>query len=122
MLKQQAINDFSFICSANPSAVVQIAFNGNTVTALRTSKTTDAMLEDMGETGGATSAIYCKADDIAGLVQGDTITFGAAEWFVMAIETDPMSALSKLTIRQQYTETTTTTLEGEEEEEEDDGE
>jgi hypothetical protein len=121
MLKQQAVNDFNFICTANPSAVVQFAFNGNTVTALRTSKTTDAMLEDMGETGGATGAIYCKADDVTGLAQGDTITIDGAEWFVMAINADPMSALSKLTIRQQYTETTTTTLEVEEEEE-DDGE
>lgn len=100
-LKTLAQNALALIITRQPNAVVEVVANGNTVNAVRDSRSLDANLDDSGEIGAITSTVRCNADDLGALTRGQTITVAGTSVFVMRYKVDPCGAIATIEYSEQ---------------------
>ncbi|MDD4860794.1 MAG: hypothetical protein PHH96_02185 [Smithellaceae bacterium] len=100
-LKTLAQNALATIITRQPNAVVEVVANGNTVNAVRDSKTSEPNLTDEGETGITTGTVRCNADDIGVITKGQTITVAGVSVFALAYKVDPCGAIATINYSEQ---------------------
>ena len=100
-LKAIAQAQLARIIAAHPGAVVTVIANSNTADAIRDSPVSEANLTDNGEMGLTTGRVFCNADTIGALTNGQAITVDGHQAFVTQVKIDPMGALVTISYQNQ---------------------
>ena len=95
-IKALAQAELAKIIAAHPTTVVTVASGENSVDAVRDMTMGEAELDEMGEAGETTGKVYCNADDIGTITNGQTITVGGSAANVMNHDTDPAGAITTI--------------------------
>ena len=92
-IKTLAQAELAKIIAAHPTSVVTIVSGDNSVSAVRDMTTGEADLGDDGEVGTTVGKVYCNADEIGTITNGQAITVGGLPANVMNVDTDPVGAI-----------------------------